>query len=513
MTIRTRLTLAQTVSGAVVIALCVLAIDLAHMGGELSRMPALHMSSLGHIHDLFDSVGQAIKDLDDITAGEDDYGELAEQMDRARTALARIRQDASDALAGVLVRELELAFAELERGQEEVIALAKAGDLERARAVAFPLGEEHYEQRLRPALESVEAHAVALASAVRDEGTSRSRTSLAIAVLLVLVGIVTTAIGTVIVVRIKRRLSALASTAAALGASVDQARSKDVIARDELGDLGRSFNQMADDVARLIETAVAKEALASELALAARMQQALLPPAPRVAGLEIAGAMSAVTQVGGDYYDVLPTHNGAWIAIGDVSGHGFNTGIVTLLAQSAISSASRVLPDARPGEILEIVNDVLHELVRVRLGLGDHMTLTLLRYRDDGTVEFAGAHQEIIVRSTDGVPRTIETTGPWLAVLPDISDHLVEGRFQLAAGETMVLFTDGVVEARVSTGDLFGLERLLEAVTALPRDATAQAVRDAMFALVHSVAPKLDDDATILAIRRLDDTTRARIAS
>jgi sigma-B regulation protein RsbU (phosphoserine phosphatase) len=391
--------------------------------------------------------------------------------------------------------------------------MVKAGDPARARSLAFPLGEKIYEQHFRVALDRVAAHAGANADTVQEQETARARGSLLIAVVLVLAGLVGTAIGTVIVVRIQRRLSALADTAAEIGADVAHARSRDVTARDELGDLGRSFNRMAEDVAKLIETTAVKEALASELALAARMQQALLPPAPLVAGLEISGAMSAATQVGGDYYDVLPSRDGAWIAIGDVSGHGFNTGIVTLLAQSAISSVTKARPDADPSEVLRIVNDVLHDLVRVRLGLRDHMTLTLLRYRDDGRVEFAGAHQEIIVRATGGTPRTIETTGPWLGIVPNIGPHLVEGRFQLAAGETMVLFTDGVVEARLAAGDMFGLDRLLAAVTELPPDATAQAVRDAVFARVQAAAPKLDDDATVLAIRRLDDIQAARIAS
>ncbi|TMQ03885.1 MAG: HAMP domain-containing protein [Deltaproteobacteria bacterium] len=345
------------------------------------------------------------------------------------------------------------------------------------------------------------------------EGRSRSRNAMLIAVLLVLVGVAGTAIGTVIVIRIQRRLSALATTAAGIGGDVAHVRSRDITARDELGDLSRSFNQMADDVAKLIEMTAAKEALASELALAARMQQALLPSAPRIAGLEIAGAMSAMTQVGGDYYDVIPTGDGAWIAIGDVSGHGFNTGIVTLIAQTAIASITRALPAAGPGEILQMVNDVLHDLVRARLGLRDHMTLTLLRYHCDGTVEFAGAHQEIIVRAADGASRTIETTGPWLAVLPDIRAHLVEKRFQLAAGETLVLFTDGVVEARADTGDMFGLDRLIDAVASPPRDATAQAVRDAVFVRMRAVAPRSDDDATVLAIRRIDATLPTQIAS
>lgn len=513
MTIRGRLTLTQTMIGAVVVALCVLAIDLARMASDLARLPAQQVSALGHINDLFDSVGQAVKDLDDLTVGEDDFAQLAEQMERAHRAVASIRGDARDAVAFALLLDVDIALTSFEQESAEVVTIVKAGDPARARSIAFPLGEKIYEQEFRVGLERVAAHAVANTDAVQKRGAARARVLLLLAIVLVLAGLFGTAIGTVIVVRIQRRLSALADTAAEIGADVAHARSRDVTARDELGDLGRSFNRMADDVAKLIETTAAKEALASELALAARMQQSLLPPAPRIAGLEISGAMSAATQVGGDYYDVLPARDGAWIAIGDVSGHGFNTGVVTLLAQSAISSVTKARLDAEPSEVLRIVNDVLHDLVRVRLGLRDHMTLTLLRYHDDGTVEFAGAHQEIIVRASDGTSRTIETTGPWLGIVPNIGPHLVEGRFQLAAGETMVLFTDGVVEARLAAGDMFGLDRLLAAVTELPPDATAQAVRDAVFARVQAAAPQLDDDATVLAIRRLADIQAARIAS
>jgi serine phosphatase RsbU (regulator of sigma subunit) len=513
MTIRTRLTLTQTMIAAVVVALCLLAIGLARTAGELARTPAQQTKALTHIYQLFDSVGQAVKDADDITFGEDDFKELEEQMERADAALAAIRGDAHDVHAFALLNHVEAALILFDREQRQVAAMVRAGEAQRARAIVFPMGEEIYEHQFRPALDRVAEHTWAIADAVGDDGIETSEHSLVIAILLVLAGALGTVIGTVIVVRIKRRLTALAATAAEIGADVVHARSHDVTARDELGDLGRSFNRMADDVAKLIETTAAKEALASELALAARMQQSLLPLAPRVAGLDIAGAMAAAAQVGGDYYDVLPARDGAWIAIGDVSGHGFNTGIVTLLAQSAISSVTQARPAAEPGEVLQIVNDVLHDLVRVRLGLRDHMTLTLLRYRDDGSVEFAGAHQEIIVRAPDGTPRTIETSGPWLGIVPNIGPHLVKGQFQLAAGETMVLFTDGVVEARLGSGDMFGLERLVAAVSELPCDASAQAVRDAVFARVKAEAPQLDDDATVVAIRRLDEPAKLRIAS
>src|SRR5262245_66385102 len=103
MTIRTRLTLTQIVIGGAVIALCVLAIDLARMAIDLASTPAQHLRALGHVHDLYDSVGQAVKDLDDIAKGEEGAEELGEQMERAREALADIREDADDVQAVVLV--------------------------------------------------------------------------------------------------------------------------------------------------------------------------------------------------------------------------------------------------------------------------------------------------------------------------------------------------------------------------------------------------------------------------
>src|SRR5262249_47361422 len=66
----------------------------------------------------------------------------------------------------------------------------------------------------------------------------------------------------------------------------------------------------------------------SELRIAQRIQAGLLPKNPRVAGLQIATAMEPATEVAGDYYDIRPFAGGAWLAIGDVSGHGIPAGIV-----------------------------------------------------------------------------------------------------------------------------------------------------------------------------------------
>jgi sigma-B regulation protein RsbU (phosphoserine phosphatase) len=128
-----------------------------------------------------------------------------------------------------------------------------------------------------------------------------------------------------------------------------------------------------------------------------RIQTSILPRDVNVAGLEIAATMRAATEVGGDYYDVIPVTDGCWMGIGDVAGHGLGTGLVMLMMQSGIGALARKLPDASPRDLLLALNAMLVDNVRQRLGQREHATLTLLRYRRDGTLAFAGAHEEILI--------------------------------------------------------------------------------------------------------------------
>ena len=102
--------------------------------------------------------------------------------------------------------------------------------------------------------------------------------------------------------------------------------------------------------------------------IAARIQTSILPRDVNVAGLEIAAAMHAATEVGGDYYDVVPVDDGCWLGIGDVAGHGLGTGLVMLMMQSGIGALARKMPDASPRDLLLALNTMLVENVRVRLG-------------------------------------------------------------------------------------------------------------------------------------------------
>src|SRR3954471_1354518 len=98
--------------------------------------------------------------------------------------------------------------------------------------------------------------------------------------------------------------------------------------------------------------------------IASRIQTSILPRQFEVDGLQIAAQMIPATQVGGDYYDVLPVDGGCWLAIGDVAGHGLTAGLVMLMIQSIVSALTRQRPDATPAELLSILNEVLFENVR-----------------------------------------------------------------------------------------------------------------------------------------------------
>lgn len=250
----------------------------------------------------------------------------------------------------------------------------------------------------------------------------------------------------------------------------------------------------------LVRAAVEKARTDEELEIAKRVQRALVPQAPTLDGLDIAVIMEPAEQVGGDYYDVQPDDTGGWLAVGDVSGHGLNAGLVMLMLESAMQTVHRALPNGSPSEALAVINQVLFDNVARRLGRQDYVTLTLLRYERSGRIVFSGGHQDIVVwRAAERRVELVATPGPWMAIV----DHLkrpVESEFTLADGDLMVLFTDGIIEARDRDGRLFDIDRLCQAVRELA-DESPKRVRDGILARVRSHLAVQEDDMTLLVAR------------
>ncbi len=263
---------------------------------------------------------------------------------------------------------------------------------------------------------------------------------------------------------------------------------------DEISDLARTFNVMGEAVA------FRQARLKKELDLAAHIQSSILPRSLQVSGLELAATMVATSEVGGDYYDVIPSPQGCWIGIGDVAGHGLDTGLIMLMTQAIVAALVRREPTAAPRHIVCQLNEVLFDNIRNRLQREDHVTLSLLRYESSGRVVFAGAHEDIIVYRTDRrACEIVETPGTWLGGRSDISHATVDTALELRPGDLLVVYTDGATELRNEAGEPFGLERLcaeIERLHAAPVDSIQISLRETLRAWGDA-----RDDVTLVIAR------------
>lgn len=274
---------------------------------------------------------------------------------------------------------------------------------------------------------------------------------------------------------------------------------------DRTRKLEESLRTIQEDQAKIIaaERRAAVAPLESEMAIAQRIQTSILPRDLSMPGMEIAAVMETATEVGGDYYDMVPTDDGGcWLGIGDVSGHGLNAGLVMLMVQSGLASLMTSDSWVDPGRLLCMVNRAIYENVRCRLKRDDYVTLSLFRFFADGRFLVAGAHEEIVVwRARTGRCELIETRGTWIGMLEHIERSTSSREGQLADGDVMVLFTDGIVEARGPNEEQFGLKRLVDLTAVAHAEPVGEICRRILGA-VKAWSPERQDDQTIVALRR-----------
>ena len=241
--------------------------------------------------------------------------------------------------------------------------------------------------------------------------------------------------------------------------------------------------------------------LQGELVVAQNLQVSILPRDLRTARFEVAARMIPATEVGGDYYDVIPVEDGCWIGIGDVAGHGLRAAVIMTMVQSMTAALIRHIPTIAPREVMVTLNRGVRENVFSRMRFDNHVTMTLFRCAHDGTVTFAGAHEAILVLRGD-VCEEVDTPGTWLGPVDDIASATTDSALRLDAGDVMVLYTDGVLEARNAAREEYGLDRLKSRILALRSEPVA-VICDAVIASVRDHQATADDDITVLAYRRL----------
>ncbi|MEP6471962.1 MAG: SpoIIE family protein phosphatase, partial [Acidobacteriota bacterium] len=266
--------------------------------------------------------------------------------------------------------------------------------------------------------------------------------------------------------------------------------------KDQIGDLARSYDGMADSIQRLLLDTARKERLEGEIAVARTIQQKLLPPASaELAGLTVLAHVQSVAEIGGDYYDYLPTPDGGVaIAIGDVSGHGLPTGLLVAMAKAAL--VTLIDTGLAGSSVFSRLNDLIHRSTDSR----SYMTLALFAY-DPAT------RRASLTNAGQLAPYRLSAAGVESRSLPSFPLGVSErtefptGSWQLAAGDKVVFLTDGLVECRNPSGDLFGFERL-EKILELEAASDAAALRDAILREVeaHTGGTPPEDDRTLVIV-------------
>ena len=230
------------------------------------------------------------------------------------------------------------------------------------------------------------------------------------------------------------------------------------------------------------------------------MQRSLLPRfRPQVTGLEIGAVYesSALVGVGGDVYDYLQTGDRRLaIVLGDVTGHGIDAAADMAMAKFVFRSLARLYPE--PAAFLTAANDVVVE----EIGAGKFITMQYLTVDAEiGEVAVAsGGHPPPRLVHEDGSVESLEAPGLVLGIEP--GQPYEELRRPFAPGDAVVLYTDGVVEARRNS-ELYGEARLDKLLTE-NRELTAQHLAETV--LEHCrrwVGGDLRDDCAIVVVRRL----------
>ncbi|MBE2319303.1 SpoIIE family protein phosphatase [Solirubrobacter sp. CPCC 204708] len=283
---------------------------------------------------------------------------------------------------------------------------------------------------------------------------------------------------------------------------------------------GRQYGQqdlvLAEDLALRAALAIDNARLYENLGTVARsLQQGLLPERlPTFDGMDIAARYRPAgdgSLIGGDFYDVLPRENGIDLVIGDVTGKGARAAALTAQVRHTVRTAAQY--EESPSRILDVINRTL--LSERGEGGGRYCTVAFCRLEVNGrkrggsggaaappvdlraTICCAGHPMPLVMRR-DGDVEPVGKPGSVLGWVPD--PKLLDVTFELGEQESLVLFTDGVTEAR-TTGDQYGLAGLEALLRAATREDASSIAGRVDRAAAHAGARR--DDVAVLVARRV----------
>ncbi len=292
--------------------------------------------------------------------------------------------------------------------------------------------------------------------------------------------------------KVTRPVMQLAQAAEELAAGNFSARVQ-ISSGDELENLGQIFNSLGD---RLEE----REKMLQSLALAKEIQQHLLPAnSPHCPGFDLAGKSIYCDETGGDYYDFIRL-NGSdklGLAVGDVSGHGIGSALVMATARGALHS----LVENRVTDLADLFTELNHDLCH---GTSDSSFMTLfygVLNPDQQTLEWISAGQAPIFYFHNGEIEELECSAIPLGI-DVMGDYQQVSRISFAAGDILLIGTDGIWETRNEDGEMFGTEKVRDLLHAGHELAAAELVDRVLTEInLFRGAAAIEDDITLMIVR------------
>ncbi|WP_119066232.1 PAS domain S-box protein [Rubrobacter indicoceani] len=278
-----------------------------------------------------------------------------------------------------------------------------------------------------------------------------------------------------------------------------------LVSSDPIRTYGREDLSLAENLAYRCALAADNALLYRERSRIARtLQQSLLPKIPEVENVEVGVVYLSVGEeslIGGDFYDLIQTDSGKLLAVvGDVCGKGPAAAAVTALARYTIQAV--VMEKDSPANALNSLNRaMLRQVEDVKF-----CTVACGRLEEaegtNGEFDFIvarGGHPALILVRASGEVEKINPKGRVIGVFD--APGLEEEWVRLKPGDSVVLYTDGVIEAKNAEGELFGEEHLLETLAGL-KGLSARQIADGLCDMAHEFSDgSLKDDIAILVIR------------
>jgi serine phosphatase RsbU (regulator of sigma subunit) len=254
---------------------------------------------------------------------------------------------------------------------------------------------------------------------------------------------------------------------------------------------------------------IAQEKLEYELSMARQIQQALLPEElPRLAGWDLSAYWQPARAVSGDFYDFIPlTERHLAIVVADVTDKGVPAALVMAVTRSVIRAVSKAACTSSgcvsPGSLLEQINEVLCPDMPMSM-----FVTCLLAVLDveTGTLVFANAGHPPFYHSNHQGISQLRARGIPLGLICGTSYQ--ELQVQLAEGDSLLMFSDGLTEAHDATDDMFGFERIQDGLAQLNQmppvsaDGIIHGMLERLAAFIGP-ATEQEDDVTLVSIRRV----------